>query len=158
MQNHSDQTPLPFYPHCFICGDENPNGVRCRFRAEGAVVRSVFKTENWMAGYEGTVHGGIIGAVLDEALVWAAYAATGLFGVTAEIRIRYLKPLLVGSVCEVKGRMVENKGKIWVAESELLLEDNTVLSRAEGKVIPMSTARQEQFKQQIKKPTRSWMP
>jgi len=143
---------LPYYPQCFICGNENPNGVQCQFRAEGDTVKSTFKTENWMVGYEGTVHGGIIGAVLDEALVWAAYAATGLFGVTAEIRIRYLRPLVVGAVCEVKGWMVENKGKIWVAESELTLEDNTLLSRAHGKIIPLNPAKQEQFKEQIKKP------
>lgn len=144
-----NRTSLPFYPDCFICGPDNPRGLHCRFFRDGEFVRSDFKTECWMAGYAGVVHGGVIGAVLDEAIVWAAYEKTGLFGVTAEILIRFLIPLPVGVLAKVEGRMIENKGKIWVAEGRLLLVDGSVVAKATGKLIPLRMDQQEDFKGKI---------
>jgi acyl-coenzyme A thioesterase PaaI-like protein len=141
---------LPYYPHCFICGTENQRGLKCRFECEGDTVRSTFATEPWMAGYEGVVHGGLVGAVLDEALVWAAYAKTQRFGVTAEIQVRYLKPLLVGGPCTVEGILLEDKVKMWLAESKVFRDPSQVIARATGKIMPLTGKKQEEFKALIK--------
>jgi uncharacterized protein (TIGR00369 family) len=103
-----------------------------------------------MAGYEGVVHGGIIGSVLDEALVWAAYAKTGRFGVTAEIQIRYLRPLLIGKPCMVEGKMLEDRGKIWLVESKVFQDVSQVIARASGKIIPLTDEKEQEFKVKIK--------
>jgi uncharacterized protein (TIGR00369 family) len=137
IQNPPKPVPIPSYPRCFVCGNENPKGMGCRFVAEGDAVTSVFRTETWMVGYEKFIHGGIIAAVLDEALVWASYAKTGQFGVTAELTVRYLKPLPVGVDCKVEGRLIEEKGRIWICEGALALSDGTFAAKATGKLIPM---------------------
>ena len=144
-----DPRPLPFYPQCFVCGSENPKGLKCRFSVEGEKVKSGFMTESWMAGYEGVVHGGIIGSVLDEALVWAAYAKTGRFGATAEIQIRFLNPLIIGVFCLVEGSMLEDKGKIWLVESRLIQDGSPIIAKASGKIIPLSEKLQERFKKKL---------
>ncbi len=142
---------LPYYPHCFICGTENPRGLKCRFTVEGDTVTSSIATEPWMAGYEGVVHGGIIGSLLDEALVWAAYAKTGRFGVTAEIQIRFLRPLPIGVKCTVEGRMKEDRGRIWTAESRIFEDADRIIAKAGGKIMPLSGEKEEEFRARIRK-------
>ena len=76
--------------------------------------------------------------IASEALIWACYVQTGRFGVTAEMTVRYLKPLEVETECIITGQMVEDKGKIWMAEAEITDQTNRVYARAKGKIIPMT--------------------
>ena len=149
MKHSSFKEPMPFYSGCFVCGNENNRGLRCRFFKEGQEATAILRTEPWMVGYEGIVHGGIIGTVLDEALIWGAYAATGRFGMTAEITIRFLHPLYVASTCAVVGKLKENKGKIWIVEGWMVFDNKTEIAKAEGKVLPMKPEQEEAFKAKL---------
>jgi acyl-coenzyme A thioesterase PaaI-like protein len=129
---------LPSYPGCFVCGKENPRGLKSRFAVDGDKVRAEFFPDASMVGYEHTVHGGIIGALLDEAIIWAIYASTGRFGVTAELTLRFVKSLPVQQKCCVEGWMVEDKGRLWIAQAKLIDDSKNLYARAGGKVVPMS--------------------
>lgn len=128
---------LPEFPGCFVCGLENPRGLHIPFEIEGRGVRAVFTPDQTLAGYDDTVHGGIISALIDEAIVWAAYAATKRFGVTAELNIRFKKPLTVGTECVIKGNMVEDKGKMWMLEASVTDREGNPLAVGTGKVVPL---------------------
>lgn len=130
-------TTLPEFPGCFVCGNQNPRGLKIPFSVENRGVRAVFTPDHTLAGYEGTVHGGIVCAMLDEAVIWAAYAALKRFGVTAELNIRFRKPLPVGTECIIRGRLLEDRGRIGVFESEITDAAGAVFAVATGKVVPM---------------------
>lgn len=134
---------LPTYPRCFVCGKENPRGLKTQFAVYGDRVRTSFLPDESMVGYEHAVHGGIISALLDEAIIWATYASTGRFGVTAELTLRFLTPLSVQTKCFVEGWMVENRGKLWIGEAKLMDEEERVYAKARGKVLPMSEEQTE---------------
>jgi acyl-coenzyme A thioesterase PaaI-like protein len=102
-----------------------------------------------LGGFADVVHGGIIGALLDEALIWGAFAATGRFGVTAELTVRYLKPLRIGDACSIEGLLVEDKRRIWLAESRLFLDNGETLARAEGKIRPMPESGSASFERYL---------
>jgi acyl-coenzyme A thioesterase PaaI-like protein len=52
---------------CFICGRENPVGLKLDFfTLSPGKVRSDLTIPAHYEGYPGTVHGGIIAAILDE--------------------------------------------------------------------------------------------
>ncbi len=127
---------LPEFPGCFVCGRKNERGLKLTFSVENGGVRAEFTPDATLAGYNDTVHGGIVSALLDEAIVWAAYVATGRFGVTAELNIRFLRPLIVGRPCIVSGRLFEDRKKLWKMEAEILDQGGVVVARAMGKVIP----------------------
>ena len=138
MEGHLDtDSEFPEFPHCFVCGQSNPNGLRTRFFPDEQGVKAIFTPDKSHLGYEDAVHGGILSALLDEAIIWASYASTGRFGVTAELHVRFLKPLTLYKECTVLGRMKEDKGKLWIAEAEIIDDEGDVLVRAEGKVIPI---------------------
>src|SRR5207248_10441272 len=75
---------LPNSFACFVCGDRNPKGLRVRFYIEGDSVSGQFMPCDEHMGFRGITHGGIIAALLDEAMGWAPALANRRFCVTAE--------------------------------------------------------------------------
>ncbi len=140
MQATGDRT-FPLFPHCYVCGHENPQGLHAVFSpGELEMVKADFTPKPVHRGYEEIVHGGIIGALLDEALIWACYYRNNIFGVTAEITIRYLTPLLIGTPCQVSGRCLKAGGRISLAESWIRDASGTVYAKATGKVVKNSSS------------------
>jgi uncharacterized protein (TIGR00369 family) len=120
---------------CFVCGEKNPHGLRIQMRIDperGEAAAEVVFEERFQ-GWAGIVHGGLLATVLDEALIYAA-GAKGLKCVTGEITVRYVKPASTGVRYTLKGRFLEENGRIVTAESELLDADGTQVARASGKL------------------------
>src|SRR5437773_12543515 len=71
---------------CFVCGQDNPIGLKLKFSRVGEGVWAEFTPSDLHAGYEGLVHGGILAALIDDAManVWAA---NGREAVTAKIEV-----------------------------------------------------------------------
>ena len=58
---------LPTGDTCFVCGGKNPRGLQLRFFTLGdRQAHAEWTPEESLTGYEGVVHGGIIGTVLDN--------------------------------------------------------------------------------------------
>ncbi|MBK7091650.1 MAG: PaaI family thioesterase [bacterium] len=120
------------YNHCFVCGPDNPIGLNLKFLSEGNRAWTEFQPDRRHEGYKGILHGGIIGAILDEVMIKAALAQ-GIICVTASMEIRYKAPANLTSrfhfeafVTKIRGRIIETSG---------LMTDET------GKLIAESTAK-----------------
>jgi uncharacterized protein (TIGR00369 family) len=124
----------PDYPNCFVCGSENPRGLRLSFRNDGGEAVAVVEPDASLEGYDGMVHGGILSALLDEAMVYAGFYSAGSFSVTGELTVRFVKPVAVGGAYTVRGRVTETRGRIVSAESELQDAGGSVLVWAKGKL------------------------
>jgi len=127
---------FPTFPHCFVCGIDNPKGLHINFSLSENSAKATFIADKTHLGYENVVHGGIISALLDEAIIWACYASTREFGVTAELNVRFKKPLPIHKKCIVEGKMIKNRGKLWIAEAKILDEENNFYAKATAKIIP----------------------
>ncbi len=104
---------------------------------EGRAAADVVFPERFQ-GWEGIVHGGLLATVLDEVMIYAA-GSNGLRCVTGEITVRYVKPARTGDAYRLVGRVTGAKGKIVLAESELLGGDGEVFARATGKLFEVRT-------------------
>lgn len=120
---------------CFVCGEKNPIGLKLRLRTDAergeSSVEVTFRDD--FQGWAKVVHGGLLATVLDEAMIYAAGAA-GRMCVTGEITVRFVKPAATGVPYLLKGRFLEDKGRIVLAESELLGADGNQVARASGKL------------------------
>lgn len=124
---------------CFVCGGNNPDGIRLVLRmdeGQGRAAADVVFPERFQ-GWAGIVHGGLLATVLDEVMIYAA-GSNGLRCVTGEITVRYVKPARTGEAYRLVGRVTGAKGKITLAESELLAADGVVFARATGKLFRVS--------------------
>ncbi|MGD1008859.1 MAG: PaaI family thioesterase [Candidatus Aminicenantales bacterium] len=124
---------------CFVCGGENPDGLKIEFRmdpARGEAEADVSFPERFQ-GWEKIVHGGLLATVLDEAMIYAA-GAKGLKCVTGEITVRYVKPARPNETYRLKGRVTGEKGKLTFAESEIIGGDGEAVARASGKLFKVA--------------------
>ena len=56
------------YQRCFVCGHRNPYGLHLFFRLGDNTIVADFQPREEHQGFPGVIHGGIVAAVLDEAL------------------------------------------------------------------------------------------
>jgi uncharacterized protein (TIGR00369 family) len=107
---------------CFGCGQLNPHGLRLTFRtlpeALGPGVWAPFLPDRSFEGYADVVHGGIISTVLDEIMAWALYER-GIWAVTAQLTIRFHRPIAIGAVTRAVGRLVADRGRLVEASGEI---------------------------------------
>ena len=122
------------YPGCFVCGDDNPCGLKAKFYSDGSQVVTELTAQRDFEGYRDIYHGGIIATVLDEVMVKAILAGQR-YAVTAEMTVRFVKPVPVGEKLKFIGRIVKTKDRFFMTEAEARGEDGTVFARATGKYI-----------------------
>ncbi len=123
---------------CFICGLENPVGLKLRiYEVEPGRVESTFTAPEHFQSYPGMLHGGIIATIIDEisgrALMGPVDQPRFMF--TAKLEVKYRKNVPIGKPLKLVGKAGQDRGfsaecwaGIYDAESgELLAEGNTLL-------------------------------
>lgn len=127
---------------CFVCGAENPIGLRLRFyqSGPGEVVASYIVPKHFQ-GYPGVAHGGIVAAMLDEitgrALMGSDPSAPR-FMFTAKLEVRYRKNVPVGQPLRLVGREVRSKGRTAIASGELYGPEGDLLAEAEALLVDVA--------------------
>lgn len=126
--------------NCFACGPDNAIGMHLHFdRAldgEGVVART--ELASVYQGWRGIAHGGIVMALLDEAMAHAAGFA-GHRGVTASVSVRFKKPVPLEVPIVVRGRVTWQRRRVVGVEATILDAGGDVLARAEGSFVSRGT-------------------
>jgi acyl-coenzyme A thioesterase PaaI-like protein len=120
------------YPQCFVCGDKNPFGLNVDFYVKDDKVVAEYTAGSHFQGYKDILHGGILSALLDEVMI-RAVLARGILSLTSEIKVRFKKLVKVGDRLFLEGGLVEDKGKMLLAEGKITNQDNEVVAWGEGK-------------------------
>lgn len=128
---------LPYTNSCFVCGFKNPHGLNLRFTADADAVRTEFAPRTDHAGYPGLLHGGAIGAVLDEAMFWAATHGQQRMHLSAEVTVRYRQKVHVGQTYRVVARIAKSSRAVCATEAELIDDQDNVCATATGKYLPL---------------------
>ena len=132
---------------CFICGMQNPIGLKIFFyeQADGSVIAN-FTPKEEHQGYPGVLHGGIITALLDETMGRASMAGEReQWMMTAKLELRFLKPVPVGKPLKVIGR-VEKMSRIGMTgRGEIRLADDSVAVEASGLFVTLPSEQKEQL-------------
>ncbi len=122
--------------NCFVCGRNNPCGIAVRFSRSGGTVRAEFALAERFQGYADIAHGGVITALLDEAMIQAALSE-GITALTAEIRVRFKSPLQVEEAAVVEAELIAHGNRLIEARSRILgLTDRRIVAEATAKLIP----------------------
>jgi acyl-coenzyme A thioesterase PaaI-like protein len=100
------------YQGCFVCGKENPQGLRIEFSYDETQdeMSAICRFPDYMQGYENIVHGGFVSMVLDEVMAKACLQ-NNTPAVTARIQVRFRKPVYVNEEVIVRGKILSMKGK-----------------------------------------------
>ena len=122
--------------NCFACGPNNPIGIHLHFdrNADGEGVLARLELAPVYQGWRGIAHGGIVMALLDEAMAYAAGFA-GHRGVTAQVSARFRKPVPLEQPIEVRGRVTWQRRNVLGVEASILDGAGNLLARAEGSFV-----------------------
>jgi len=132
---------LPHSRSCFVCGDSNPIGLKLRLETDGRIVQTHFVPGAELVGFKQTMHGGIVGTLLDEVMEWACAVQAKKFAYCAELTVRFLHPVRPGEELIVSGQLVNNRrGRIFEAKSELRDQSRKILATGAGKYLPVRLA------------------
>lgn len=125
---------------CLVCGMKNDFGLKSSFyELENGEVVSIFKTQEGHQSYPGRLHGGIIGAILDETIGRAIMIKDSkMWGVTIELNISYKKPVPLNIELKTVGRITKDSSRIFEGTGELLLPNGEIAATAHGRYMKMS--------------------
>jgi len=128
------------YAHCFGCGRLNPQGFHLKsyWDGEETVCRHT-PDPKYTGGYPGFLYGGLIASLIDcHAAGTAAAAKAREDGkpisrfVTASLKVDYHSPTPIDTELEIRGRVLEVKGRKVVVELKVIADGAT---RASGTVV-----------------------
>lgn len=133
------KTKQPNSKMCFICGLENPIGLHLHiYEVEPGVIETTYIAPEHFQGYPGVLHGGIVGALIDEISARAQMGGDPndpRFMFTAKLEVKYRQNVPIGKLLKIIGKAGKSKSKsaeawagIYDAETnELLAEGSTLL-------------------------------
>ncbi len=125
---------------CFICGRQNPVGLKLDFYEDHETerVRAEITVPDAYQGYPGVVHGGIVSAILDEVAGRAVIIGGGSENLLATLRmtVRFRRPtptetplLAVGWVEQASGVGARVAGEIRLPDGTVTAECESLLAR-----------------------------
>ncbi|MFM8321795.1 MAG: PaaI family thioesterase [Chloroflexota bacterium] len=124
--------------HCFVCGVDNPVGLKLNFyiTAPGEITAEIVVPEPYQ-GYPGITHGGIIAAMLDEAAGRSQMGEPDAprFMYTARLNVQYRKNVPTGTPLKLVGRAGAIKKRVAEATSAIYHPDGTLLAEAEAVLV-----------------------
>ncbi len=141
----------PSSKYCFVCGRQNPFGLKLDFYFDGhGMVTANITIPEQFAGYPGVVHGGIISAILDEGAGRAHMFDPNHFMMTAKLTIRYRKPVPTNIPLTLRGVAGERRGKVAESHGEILNEAGEILAEADGTFVDIQVEKLEGFEDYLK--------
>lgn len=127
----------PNSKHCFVCGKENPYGLKLEFYeiSPGEIVVEYTVPEQFQ-GYPGVVHGGIVAAMLDEVTGRVHMGGDPpRFMFTAKLEVRYHKNVPIGKPLRIIGLAGKSKERTAVASGKIFGPDGDLLAEAEAVLV-----------------------
>jgi acyl-coenzyme A thioesterase PaaI-like protein len=138
---------LPHTAGCLVCGPANDKGLRLHLDVDPqtGTVQTRFAPGVEHIGFEGMAHGGVLAAVFDEAMVWAASWAGKRFCVCGEMNVRFRRKAPVGEVLIFKARVDSNRAKLIATSAEAVDTSGRTVAVATGKYVPIPRDENRQF-------------
>jgi uncharacterized protein (TIGR00369 family) len=120
------------YSGCFVCGNKNPAGLKVKFYEKDGGAFAEFVPKDTLEGYKGLLHGGILASLLDEIMIKAVLARR-VYCVTAEMNIRYKKPVEITERLSLFGFIEKENGRIYATKGWAKNQKGDIVAEGEGK-------------------------
>ncbi len=141
MQTQQEKIPGEKQPnsrHCFICGLENPVGLKLKiYKTEPGVIETSYTAPEHFQGYPGVLHGGIVAAILDEISGRAHMGdpSKPRFMFTGKMEVKYRRNVPIGKPLKIVGKAGKSKGKMGEGWAGIYDEAGTLLAEAKALLI-----------------------
>lgn len=132
------------YPNCFVCGQDSKNGLRVTFQITDEGARAEFTPSEDFEGFEGIVHGGILCALLDEAMWKTVRGIAGAQTLTAKMEVSFKRPAHVGDKLVIEGFIMDRKRRLFETRAVISDVNGVPIAEATGLFIETKKSTEEQ--------------
>jgi|TARA_R110002050_G_scaffold111014_1_gene224006 uncharacterized protein (TIGR00369 family) len=124
---------------CIGCSPHNPIGLKLEFWDDDNCIISKWNPRREFEGWVEVLHGGIQATLLDEIAAWVVYTKCKTAGVTAELKVKYKRPVFTnqGEIL-IKGRLVEMNKRLAFIHAQLFNSENQLCAEADIKYVIFS--------------------
>lgn len=129
---------LPNSKGCFVCGEDNHAGLKTRFYIEDDCVKAKISPQRHHCSYEDVTHGGVVAALLDECMGWAAARVIERMCVTAELRVRYLVNVPPDEDLQITTEVTKFSKRLVLTTASLTGGSGVEYARADAKFTPLT--------------------
>jgi acyl-coenzyme A thioesterase PaaI-like protein len=133
---------------CFICGKQNPHGLKLDFYEVDGRVETDYTPRPEHQGWPGYVHGGILYAVLDETIGRVGFTI-GAWTMSGRVEIRYREPAPIDQPLHVVGTLVRDRGRALEVQGFAQLPDGRIVAEATGLYMRVPDDMRQALEQQI---------
>jgi len=140
---------IAVYPGCFVCGQRNQIGLQARFFWDGEKAFCDITADELYAGYKNIFHGGIVATLLDEVMI-KALLAEGIFVVTAEITVRFKKPVYSGDRLHFEGWKTGEKGALYFTEGRAVNQNGKTVAEATARYVKPKNELSDKLSESLK--------
>jgi acyl-coenzyme A thioesterase PaaI-like protein len=134
-----------FETNCFVCEPGNAHGLAIPFSYDDElrVVTAGFTLGPEFSGVPRYVHGGVVLAILDEAMAWAAIAAAERFAVVHQTATTFDRPVRVGRPYRVTASVQSVTDAAVTARAEVVeaAGEGRRCAEAHARLVVMTAAR-----------------
>lgn len=119
--------------HCFVCGLENPVGLKLKiYQTAPGVIETSYTAPEHFQGYPGVLHGGIVASILDEMSGRAHMGdpSEQRFMFTGKLEVKYRKNVPIGKPLKIIGKAGKTEGKKAEGWAGIYDENGTLLAEA----------------------------
>lgn len=128
--------------YCFACGSRNPLGLHLSFVRQGDCLSTRVQPMPHWQGWENVVHGGLQATIMDDLMSNHLFKLCRIYAVTAEIRLRFRRPVPLDQELLFTSRLEASSGKLWTlsAACTTAAAPDTLLSSGTGRFMEISPA------------------
>lgn len=125
--------PLPTSAdhNCFACSPANAAGLQMAFFVHENAVFSRVTIPAHLGGWNAVAHGGVVSAILDETMSWAAMVLLKRLSFTQKMTVEFRHTVAVGATMETESRVLDVRD-----DREAVVEG--ILTDAGGQVCAVS--------------------
>jgi len=135
---------------CFVCGMENPIGLRLVFEEDEERVWAKFTPQEEHQGFPGILHGGLTGTLLDEVMGRCLMVGgEERWMLSAKLEVRYREPIPIGEPLTVMGEVVQDRGRVVETRGKIRLSDGSLAAEARGVYMQVSQEMRERMEREL---------
>jgi acyl-coenzyme A thioesterase PaaI-like protein len=129
--NEGDIPFRDFHNGCFVCGVNNPYGLKVDFRLENGELTGIFVPQEKHQGLPRVIHGGIISSLLDGAMAKLLFLK-GTVALTVRLRTTFRRTVNPGEALKIKATLLGQRHKLFLVKATLFSPDGSVAAEATG--------------------------
>ena len=116
---------------CFVCGGDNPYGLKADFRLENGELIGNFVPQEEHQILPQIIHGGVISSILDGAMAKLLFLK-GTVALTVRLRVAFRKTVDAGEPLKIRAALVKQRHELFIVKARLFSPDGTVAAEAAG--------------------------